>query len=331
MKPLAPVAGKPISAHRRRLLAALLSFAALLQTGSATASDAAPPDAPDRLLVPQGYLVGGFSAAVSMRPGRAPSGEYIKLIFPSALAASGPDLYVADFGQRMLLRIDTVSQALTRLREIPPLPGVRLETGADGSVYVLRPDRGEVERLARDGRRLGSFASEFEILRPSDLVVEPMLNQVWIADSAGGVFAFHPSGRMSHPLVGRGDGFGEEFSGATLLAAGRARVIGFDPRCRCVLEFDREGATIGSFAHNELLDPTDLAIDAHDRSWVLDRGDRTLKVFDGGRLVASIPAAQLGLSGLTAMTIDVYRVYIADGPGGRIGIFAILPPSRRAP
>lgn len=309
----------------------MLSVAALLQTGLATASDTTPPDAADRLLVPQAYLAGGFSAPVSMRPGRAPSGEYIKLIFPSALAANGPDLYVADFGQRMLLRIDTVSQAVTRLRELPPLPGVRLKTATDGSVYVLRPDRGEVERLARDGHRLASFASEFEILRPSDLVVEPMLNQIWIADAAGGVFAFHPSGRMSHPLAGRGDGFGEEFSGATLLAAGRERVIGFDPRCRCILEFDREGATIGSFAHQELLDPTDLAIDAHDRSWVLDRGDRTLKVFDGGRFVASIPAAQLGLSGLTAIAIDVYRAYIADGPGGRIGIFAILPPSRRAP
>lgn len=303
----------------------LLAQAADRPDGSPLADD------PKDMLVPQGYIAGGFSAPLSTAPGRPAGGAYIKLVQPAALAAKGPDLYVADGGQRMLLRIDTITQSVARLSELPPLPGVRVKAGPDGSAYILRPDRGEVEHLARDGRRLAGFAATYEILQPTDLIVEPTLNRVWISDAAGGVFAFHPSGRMSEPLAGRGDGFGDDYSAATLLAAGRDRVVGIDPRCRCVIEFDRDGLVIGRFGENQLINPADLAVDGHGRTWIVDRGDRRLKVFDGDRLLASLAAARLGLVEITAISIDVYRAYISDAPGGRVGIFAILPPSRRAP
>lgn len=303
----------------------LLAQAADRPDGSPLADD------PKDMLVPQGYIAGGFSAPLSTAPGRPAGGAYIKLVQPTALAAKGPDLYVADGGQRMLLRIDTITQSVARLSELPPLPGVRVKAGPDGSAYILRPDRGEVEHLARDGRRLAGFAATYEILQPTDLIVEPTLNRVWISDAAGGVFAFHPSGRMSEPLAGRGDGFGDDYSAATLLAAGRDRVVGIDPRCRCVIEFDRDGLVIGRFGENQLINPADLAVDGHGRTWIVDRGDRRLKVFDGDRLLASLAAARLGLVEITAISIDVYRAYISDAPGGRVGIFAILPPSRRAP
>ncbi|NMG75740.1 hypothetical protein GPA25_13315 [Aromatoleum diolicum] len=328
---MALAAGKQLECWRR-LLTALCAVVTLcaeaappLQNRDAAASGAG------NLLAPNGYIVGGFSSPAAIEPGRPPTGPYIKLAYPSALAAHGPDLYVADSGQRTLLRIDTVSQSVTQLRELPPFAGVRLKTGPDGSVYVLRPDRGEVERLARDGRRLATFASKYEILQPADLIVEPTLNRVWISDAAGGVFAFHPSGRMSEPLAGRGDGFGDDLSAATLLAAGPNNIYGIDPRCRCVIEFDEDGAVIGRFGEGGLATPVDLAVDTYGRAWVLDRGDHRLKVFANGQIVGAIPATQLGLSNLTAISIDRFLAYVADGPGGRIGIFAILPPSRRTP
>jgi hypothetical protein len=309
---------------------ALLAATALLAQ-AAPPSAALPIDVPADLLAPQGVIAGGFSVPATQGPGRAASGPYVKLVFPSSLSASGPDLYVADSGLGRLLRIDTINQSVAQLAPLPNLPGVRLKSAPDGSVYVLRPGRAEVERLTREGRRLTSFSSTFEILQPSDLIVEPTLNRVWIADAAGGVFAFHPSGRMSEPLAGRREGFASDESGATLLAAGPKRVVGIDPRCRCVIEFDRDATVTGRFGEGAVINPQAIALDGHDRVWIIDRGDQRLKVFDGDRLAFSIPASRLGLTELTALSIDHHRVYVADGPGGKIGIFAILAPSRGAP
>lgn len=312
-----------------RILAGSMFLALTQIAGADMGSEAATIEHASAFLAPYRMIVGGFSAPASPVPGRPPTGAYLKLLHPSALTANGPDLYVADSGQRLLLRIDTVSQSITPLREISPLPGVRIKAGIDGSVYVLRPDRGEVTRLTRDGRPIVTFSAKYEVLQPADIVIEPTLNRPWISDAAGGVFAFHPSGRKSEPLVGRGDGFPDEFAGATLLAANRVHVAGIDPRCRCIVDFDRDGYVIGKYGEGKLLNPSDIALDAHDRAWVVDRGDRSLKIFDHGELVATLKPAQLGLVDITAISIDVYHAYIADAPSGRIGVFGVTPPSRR--
>ena len=316
-------AGKRLAAGARIALAAFAAAAALHVHARAV------DDAPTGLLAPQGVIVGGFAAPAAMKPGRPARGGYVKLIFPSSVAAVHTDLFVADSGQGLLLRIDTMSRSIAKLAALPTLPDVRLKAAPDGTVYVLRPDRRDVVRLTRDGRELGSFGSDFEILRPSDLVVEPTLNRVWVADAAGGVFAFHPSGRMSEPLAGRGDGFASDESGATLLAAGRLGVVGIDPRCRCVIVFDRNGAVAGRFGEGELINPSAIALDDHDRVWVIDRGDRRLKVFDGVRLAFAISAPRLGLVDFSAIAIDAHRAYVADGPGGKIGVFSVLAPAGR--
>lgn len=322
MKPSAPVAGKPASAVARWIAAILLGATAVL-------ADAAPPagDVATDLLAPQGVISGGFSAPAIRGAGQPPSGQYVKLVYPSSLSATGPDLYVADSGLARLLRIDTITQSVAQLAPLPALPGVRVKSGPDGTVYILRPDRGAVDRLSREGRPLASFSSTFEILQPSDLVIEPTLNQIWIADAAGGVFAFHPSGRMSQPIAGSREGFATEEAGATLLAASPQRVVGIDPRCRCVIEFDRDGLVMARFGEGEIVNPQGIALDGHDRVWIVDRGDQRLKVFDGDLLAFAIPASRLGLTDVTAIAIDHQRAYVADGPGGRIGVFAILPPA----
>lgn len=326
MKRSAPVVGEPAGVVARSISAILFAATALL-------AHAAPPeeDVATDLLAPQAVISGGFSVPAVRAPGQPPSGQFVKLVYPSSLAATGPDLYVADSGLARLLRIDTITQSVAQLAPLPALPGVRVKSGPDGTVYILRPDRSDVDRLSREGRPLARFSSPFEILQPSDLVIEPTLNQIWIADAAGGVFAFHPTGRMSQPIAGSREGFATEESGATLLAASAQRVVGIDPRCHCVIEFDRDGVVTARFGEGEILNPQGIALDGYDRVWIVDRGDQRLKVFDGDALAFAIPASRLGLTDVTAIAIDHQRAYVADGPGGRIGIFAILPPSARRP
>ena len=326
MKPLAPVAGKYMRRAAGSIAAVLLAATTLLAHGAAPVADL-----PADVLAAQGVIAGGFSVPATHGPGRAPSGQFVKFVYPSSVSATGPDLYIADSGLGRLLRLDTITQSVAQLAPLPALPGVRLKSGPDGTVYVLRPDRGEVDRFSREGRRLASFSSTFEILQPADLVIEPTLNRIWIADAAGGVFAFHPSGRMSQPIAGSREGFSTGESGATLLAASPQRVVGIDPRCRCVIEFDRDGVVLGRFGEGAVINPQGIALDEHDRVWIIDRGDQRLKVFEAGSLTFAIPASRLGLTDVTAISIDHHRAYVADGPGGKIGVFAVLPPSRRTP
>lgn len=276
------------------------------------------------MLTPQGIIAGGPTASPSPLPGQPPKGRYMKLMHPAAIAARGPDIYVADIAQRALLRIDAVTQAVTPLRELPALPNVRLRSDRDGSVYIVRPGSASVERVARDGRQLGIFAERFDLLQPADIAVGPG-GELWLSDAAGGVFGFHPSGRMGQPLVGRGDGFPDELGGATLLAAGRDRVFGYDPVRRSINAYDRDGRPFERFGEGELFNVADMAVDAQDRIWVVDRGDRRLKIFDRGRLVETIAPAAIGLTEITAIAVDTFHAYIADGPGGRIGVFSITP------
>lgn len=336
MRRLVPAGGRRPALVMRTLLMAFALGAALGACATAPLPSGEPPraEAGADLLVPQGFIAGGFTAPVTRPPGFGPMqgarGEFVKFVFPSALAATGLDLFVVDSGLRALLRVDTATQAVARVAPLPGLPGVRVAAGPDGSAYLLRPDRAEITRFSREGRPLGSFASSFEILRPSDVVVERGLNRVWIADAAGGVFAFHSSGRMSQPLVGRGDGFALPDEGATLLAAGPRGVVGVDKRCACLLVFDPDGQVVARIGEGVLLNPVALAVDDYGRSWVLDGADQQLKIFEDDTLAFATSAGRLGLADLTAIAIHRQRVFLADGPGGKIGVFALLPP-RRAP
>lgn len=279
-------------------------------------------------LAPAGFIAGGFQATPSRLPGQSASGRYFKFGFPAAIAANGPDIYFADIGQGLLLRVDSISRAVTPLRELRPLPGVRLETDRDGSVYVIEPGRAIVERIARDGRRLSLSGDKFDILQPADVAVAPD-GRLWLSDTAGGVFAFHSSGREGHPLIGRGDGFAGDSGGATLLAAGQHEIYGYDPNCRCIGIFDRDGAPIGTLAGGDLLNPVDIEVDIHNRVWVLDHGDHQLKIFDAGHLIASLRPARLGMADINGIAIDANQAFLSDGPGGKIAIFVILAPTHR--
>lgn len=327
MRPLAPDAGRLGRAATlvTAIVASIMAGCVATATPTARTSEttAAPP------LLPQAIIAGGFSARADALPSQPANGPYIKLMYPAAVAANGPDLYVADIGQRMLLRIDAITQGVTRLRELPALPGVRLASERDGSVYVVSPGTRNVERLARDGRRLAVFSEKYELLQPADVTVGPD-GRLWLSDAAGGVFAFHPSGRMGEPLVGRGDGFPDELlGGATLLAAGRDAVFGYDPACRCIQVFARNGAPLGRFGEEDQLNPVDLAVDPYERVWIIDEGGRLLKIYADWRLAATVEPARLGLTSITGLAIDAHLAYLADGPGGKIGVFAISPPPQK--
>ncbi|MBL8437971.1 MAG: hypothetical protein JNM61_07220 [Zoogloeaceae bacterium] len=274
---------------------------------------------------------GGFAAPEGALPGlmpRGPAGGYVKLMYPSALAAAGPDLFVADSGLGALLRIDTLTLSVARLARIPTVPGVRLRTGADGTLFMLRPDRAELVRLDRSGRLLRRYDDTPELAIPTDFVIAPFSNAVWLMDADGTRYEFHPGGRVFGPLPPgpQAEGLPPQLSH---LAAGRGRVVGIDSHCGCAIEWNQDGRQVAVHELAGLGRPGAVAMDDDDRLWIVDRGDRRLKLFEQFQPTASMGFAELGLGDITALAIDHRRLYLADGLSAAVLVFEIAPAGRK--
>ena len=97
------------------------------------------------------------------------AGPFTQLRGPVAVAAMGPDVYVADAGLGLLLRVDQVANRLTPFGPRGVQPGTRLAADVDGSLYVLDPASRRIQRFARDGRLLQSFPTDPTIASLRDL------------------------------------------------------------------------------------------------------------------------------------------------------------------
>jgi sugar lactone lactonase YvrE len=82
------------------------------------------------------------------------------------------------------------------------------------------------------------------------------------------------------------------------------------------------------FGHDALRQPGAMTADRYGRLYVMDAGDRHIKVFRGRRLVASIGYAGLGLMAPTAIAADESTLYVADGPASRVALFRIAAPAK---
>lgn len=270
---------------------------------------------PDRLLAPNTILVGGFPADARL------GGGYLKLVQPSALAAFADTLYIADPGLGQLLQIHVPSQRVTPMLPIPRAGAVRLHVAADGSLFVVLPDRAEVLRIGFGGHGTVRYADQGVITRPLDVAVETADQRIWVLDSTGELFEFHPLGRLAGPI---GDDEGRIMP--SLLAAGRDRVFALDNTCQCIIRLDQQGRPVLPFAHGAVRMPAAAAVDRFGRLWVADRADGALKVFADEQLVAKIPAIALGMTQISAIAFAQELAYVADGPGGKVMVFTLLPP-----
>lgn len=257
---------------------------------------------------------GGFGGDVGHPPGR-----FIKLINPSALAAFGNDLYVADQGQGTVFRIDVASQRVEPIASIARAGTVRLRTGSDGSLYILSPDRSDIVRLLPGGHSI-RYGDTFAIPKPADMVLLPQAQQLWVADGFGSLFEFTPLGQAQRKLGHLASG-----SRPTLLIAAGNHVVGLDDACACAIVIGLDGEVIGRFGEDTIRSPVAADFDRYGRLWISNDGGRELEVFRGEILEARIASISLGLAQVSALAFDFDRAYLADGLAGRINAYTVLP------
>lgn len=285
-------------------------------------------------LVPQPPLIGGTLIDSDEGSGTRRSGAragYFKLARPTAVSVWGPDVYVVESATSALYRFDSTTHNVLRMSSVRPLMGTRAVAGPDGSVYLLQPGAAGIRRYARDGRLIATYAAPGDLAYPVDMVIEPARGLLRVADgSLEQIVAFHPMGRIAYIVGQRSDPDRRLDAGIRQMAAGEGSVFVTDPACRCVGEVLPGGQGLRTFGEGELIRPTAVAADRWGRVWVVDTGDRQIRVYFDGLPAGSVRFADLNLASAEAMAIHENDLYLADAQGGRIAIFRITAPSAAA-
>lgn len=257
---------------------------------------------------------------------RGPVGPFTPLRQPIAVAARGADLYVVDAGHGTLFRIDPHANQMVAFPGRAFQHGTRVAVDADMTLYMLDPVNRRIQRFARDGRLLSTFATDPTLGNLSDFALDPTRGRILAVDRLHTqLVAFRPLGGAFQilPLVAEPRLKVQSLAAIAVTSEG---LYATDPRCGCLVRMSVEGIVVSTFGHQRVAQPERLAADRHGRIYVFDRFDRSLKVFTGETLMEALPLAAFGLSEATDMTIDGGWLYVADGAGAQVRMLRITEP-----
>lgn len=245
-------------------------------------------------------------------------------------------VYVTDVSRKAVFVFDPAAGRLLVWDE--PAPGERFGTpvalapGRAGELLVTDSDRGEVFRLATDGRPTGRFGKGV-LGRPTGVARDPAAGRVYVGDvQHRTVHVFDDDGRAVGTL-------GDPADGATLnapvhlaFASGMLYVVdGLEARVVVLGEDGKLRATIGKrgLYVGNLVRPKGVAVDDEGNVYVVESMYDRLLVFDAeGRLLLAIGGTgrDIGRFYLPAgVWVDARnRVYVADMFNGRVVVFQFL-------
>lgn len=284
----------------------------------------------ERLLQPERALTGGRLTAVSGKIGvfsaQPKAGTFTRFVYPTAVAARGPDVYVVDSGLGAVFRFDLTRNEMTVLNGAPSHIGTKLYILGDLSVYVLDQSRGRVLHFARSGQLIQIFGDDVNLGRPVDLTVDEHRGLVVVGDGLyNQLVVFHLAGQASYPVVAQRQGE-NALQNVTAIASGQDGVYVADQICRCIHLISPEGRMLRVFGNNSIFQPEAIAVDRYDRVFVSDRLDNSLKIFSGGSLIAKVAAGEIGVRQLGDVWADENWLYVTDSLGAQVQILHLLPP-----
>lgn len=302
---LAGCAGAPINGAARQDAAQALVTPWFTVTGARLTASADPTGMP------------------ALRSGPAP---FTRLIHPVAVAALGNDVYIADAGAGRVYRFDPALNIMTALAGVPVHPGTRLAVGSDFSLYVLDPVQRRVRQFARNGQPVATFGDAINLGRPVAMIADAARGLLLVADGLyNQIVAFHPLGRASYVIALRGDNRNSVLRIAAFAQGADAFYVS-DPLCQCIARVARDGAVLDTFGHHQIGQPGAIAVDGHQRVFVADAFNASVKVFQRSVLIREFAAGTLGLAGISDLWISDGLLYIADGAGARVAALRLMTP-----
>lgn len=310
-------------------LASLMFAACVIQPTAARGTGEPKRAALPRLLSPMLTLTGARVAPAVDRTGTplpfSGAAPFAFFVHPVAAGASGNDLYIADAGAGKVFRFDFTLNVMAPVQIAAAGLGTKLAVGSDFSLYVLDQSRRRVLRFGRNGQLLAQYADALNLSRPIAVAVDDTRGLVFVADGLyHHLVAFHPLGGAARVVHLRGDDRNRVMS-ITAMALAQDAIHISDALCRCIAVVARDGAVRATYGHHQIGQPGAIAIDRHERVFVADVFNNSVKVFAAGRLIDDVSAAALGLLEVGDLSVSEYRLVVTDGAGARVAVLRIAP------
>lgn len=294
----------------------------------AVAAWARPPGADKPLLTPQATLTGARTSIqpnpVPVAPRAAPLPYALHWLSPTAVTARNGFLYVADSGRRHIFRYDTLRQVMTPFAEHPAGTVLGMAAAPDLTLYVADANGRQIRHYGADGRLLRTFTNAVDLGRPVAVLLDETSGHVLAADSLyNHVLVFNSLGQVVTALKSM------ETHGLDGMATGPDGLYLLDRRGRQVAVVGRDGQDAYTIGAGQLVDPNAIAVDRHNRAFVSDLFDNSIKVFARGELIATIGGTE-GAAALfnrvAGLWLEHELLYVADDLNGRVHVFRVAPP-----
>lgn len=253
---------------------------------------------------------------------------FARLQRPVAVGAHGNTVYLFDAGPNLFYRYDLAYETLQDLPRISgALKGVPggITVTADRSFYVTDPAGRQVIHGSLDGQVLRLLSDDANLANPVAAVFDEFSRQLLVADSLfDHVVSFNHEG---WPLFAFGErGMGPEQS--QVIADMTTGPLGFYvvDRNPQVKVYTPQGKFLFGFPRREVATPTAIAVDLHDRVYLADGFDDTIKVYVQGAYVGEFGGTGTSpgrFRFITDLTIDQSFLYVADSMNGRVQVFVI--------
>lgn len=318
-----------------------LSACALMQGNSLTpVSPAGPAQSADAPLFFEESISGGQVGNVIVGTGELNpvlTGDTAGLVRvqnahfrrPVAVAAKDQWVYVVDGDQKVVFLYDRMSRRMQVLADLHGLVGADVAdifvTG-DRSFYLADRYGAKVLKFDRNGRLEMTVRDTMNLRQPVAVSVDETTGDIYVADGVmDQVLVFNSAGNLWRAIGGRGEGEGQ-FLNITAMARGPGGVYVAARLAHRAQVLADDGAFKYDFTPDTLVFPNAVAVDAGGRAYVTDFFDNRLKLFEQGKLVASVGGTGAGPShfkGISDVWVDGGTLYVADSLNGRIQVFRI--------
>ncbi len=291
---------------RAFLAAVLVSILQLGPTGATAAS-----------LFGQENITGGpLEAADGM------VAQYVRLVFPAALAARAGEVYIADTGLGWVVRYERGTGRLAKI--LPAYANTRLALGADLSLYVLDVPGRAILRYSRMGQLLQRYADKQNLGLPIDFTLDERRNRVLVLDGAfNQVLVFNPFGRLEHVVSLAAAGFPPGVPVGMAFAHDELYVL--DRAGRRVAVIDLAGRLLRSLGEGQFVEPGMIAVDHAGRVFVADRFDQSIKRLLPESVEDLSRVDKLNYLRLGDLTADEFNLLASDQMGGLVEVLRYLP------
>ena len=315
--------------QRNHLVALTLAFAASLLAACSGLSERLDQTAETAALVqtsgPWETIDGGL-----LEGNRLTGLEYVRFERPVAVAVRAQWLYIADGDLDKLYRYDLGMRRLEQVMDLRTVSAADISdlyVASDFSFYIADPQGSRVVHYSPAGTPLEEFSDPVNIGRPVAIHVDEARGWLYIADGFNDdVMVFNQAGGMIGVIGRRGDGAGE-FRRITGLAVGG---FGYYVATRFgehrVQVFHPDGRYKTALQKDTVTFPKAIVADRHERAFVADYLDDTIRVYEGTRLIETLGhhgAAPGQFKRITDLWVTDDRLFVADSLNGRIQILTL--------